>query len=333
MIHDQYSDHSFKVFASKIRGYGPEARETIKTAAIDYDEPETLPDSSFAWPEMRKFAIHNKEQAALSIIYANGENVPSHVDDNLSKVAEIYDINLGEQEKTADTTPTTSDDVTDYLLPEQKFGRISSKELVKEASEFFSKNYRQMDLETRTKAASYLVKKAKEFEARISPTFLKHAGLTKSSPKIMGEWLEVRANLSPEGAVRDGFDKLASFVTEPENMKFGSRKDMIKLADTIFELDKKAELTGKYDRTLPDPLLTVFNTSKVAALDTIRLGGKNVSRDDLLAIDPETYGDVLGADIIPEISEGGTLKTAELFSVLETLPADLQSLLVTTIGV
>lgn len=331
MIQDQYSDLSFQVFATKVSDCGPEARELIKTASIDYDEPATLPDSSFAWPEMRKFAIHNKEQAALSLIYAGGESLPKHVGENLAKVAEIYDINLGTQEKVAGEVAVS--DPEDYMLPDQKFGRISSKGQVKEASEFFSKNYKAMDLETRTKSATYIVKKSREFEAKISPTFYKHAGLTKADPKIMTEWLEVRTNMAPEGPIREGFSKLASFVSDPENMKFGTRKDMIKMADTIFELDKKAEFITKYDKTLPDPLLTVFNTSKLAAIDTIRLGGKNVSRDDLLAVDPETYGDVLGADIIPEISDGGILKSAELFSVLETLPADLQSLLVNTIGI
>lgn len=328
MIHDQYSDKSFRVFAQKIREFGPEARELLKNAEFDPEEAEALPSHAFAWPEMRKYAIHKREHAVLSRIYAHGENIPEHVSDNLEKAAELYGVELSPMEKIAEEPV---EDINDYMIPQQKFGKITSKGQVKEAANFFSNNYKKMDLETRAHAAATLVKKARQFDCKISPTFYKHAGLTLTNPKVLGEWLEVRSNLTKDDTIRSGFTKMAEHVQDPQKFKIGTRQDLIKLADTISVLDEKAGLPAKYDITLPDPLLTVFNTSKFAE-ETINLANKDVPVSKLFALDPETYGDVLGADIVPEISKDGELIEENLLDVLKTLPADLQSLLVSSLG-
>jgi len=331
MIQDQFSDKSFRVFSRKLREFGPEARDLIKTASIDYDDVDQLPGSAFAWEERRKFPIHTPEHAALSIVYAHGESVPSYVSENLQKVAELYDIELPALEKQAEEI---AENIDDYLIPHRKFGKITEKSHVKQACQFFSDNYKKMDLETRANAAATLTKKASFFDCRISPTFYKHAGLTKTNRKILGEWLEVRSNLTHEkhASISKSFTKLAEYVQDRKVFSTASRKDLIKLADTIAILDEKSGLIPKYDLTLPDPLLTVFNTTKVAEA-TVSLAGKNVEVNALMNVDPQTYGDILGADIVDEISQDGQLKQAELMDVLRTLPSDLQSLLVSSLGV
>jgi len=328
MVHDQYSDKSFRVFATKIHEFGPEARDMLKTAEVDPAEGEKLPSHAFAWPEMRKYAMHTKEHTVLSSIYAHGEQVPDHVTANLEKAAELYGIELPAIEKVAEETP---EDIQDYLVPQKKIGKIEDRGMVKEAADFFSNNYKKMNLETRAHAAATIVKKAREYDCKISPTFYKHAGLTLTNPKVLGEWLEVRSNLSKDETVKSGFSKLAEHVQDPNEFKYGSRQDLIKLADTIAILDRKANLVPKYDLTLPDPLLTVFNTSKFAE-ETITLANKSVPVSKLYEIDPQTYGDILGEDIVPEISKDGELQEENLADVLKTLPADLQSLLVSTLG-
>ena len=137
--------------------------------------------------------------------------------------------------------------------------------------------------------------------------------------------------MAKTASVKEGFTKLANHVQDPKAFRFASRTDMLKIADTISTLDEKEGLERKYDVTLPDPLLTVFNTSKVAE-ESISLGGKNISINSLMSLDPQTYGDVLGEDIIPEITKEGSLEEDSVLDVLKTLPADLQSLFVQSTG-
>jgi len=328
MIQDQYSDRSFRVFAAKVREFNPGVRDLIKEAEVNLDEYAGLPETAFAWPEMRKLAIHTPEHTTLSMIYAHDENLPEHVKNNLEKAAALYDIELPTIEKVASVVEHGPDD---YLIPEKKFGLIGGPGQVKEASRFFSDNYKKMDVDTRTNAAATIVKKAREYDVKVSPSLYKHAGYTECNPRVLGEWLEVRGNLTKDPAIKAGFDKLAEHVMSP-NMRSATREDMVKVAGVISILDTKAALEKKYDITLPDPVLTVFNTTKVAG-ESVTLANKQVPVSKLMQIEAETYGDILGDDIIPEISEkNGSLKQTELLDVLSTLPADLQTTLVSTLG-
>lgn len=325
-LQDQSTDKSLRVLASKLRDFPAETREMLKTAEINYDEIEALPDSAFACPHSRRFPIHNADQTLLSQVYASGEKLPQHIVANLEKAAELYDVKINVLEKTA----SEEIDPSYYLLPEQKFGLMTSPTLVKEACEFFQNNYKKMDLNTRAQAACSLVKQAHAQKVKIPLPIYKYAGLTESNPRHISEWLEVRSGMASEPTIKNSFAKLASFVKSPD-FKVATRQDLMKLATTVAALDEKASLVKKYDLTLPDPMATVFNTTKIASA-SIPLAGKQVSITKLAAIDAQRYGDILGKDIVPEISDKhGNIKEAELLDVLRSLPVDLQTALVTTL--
>jgi hypothetical protein len=331
MIHDQFTDKGLRVLAAKIRSFGPEMREMLKTAEIDYDDQEALPASSFAWPEERRFAIHTPEHAALSSVYAHGEDLPAHVRAHIEKAAELHEVPHSQIEKVAETH-VDADDFSSYLIPQRRFGKIENSGHVKEAEELFSNNYKKLDLITRANAAATLVKHARLHQVKIKPALYKHAGLTQTNTRVMGEWLEVRSNLSKEASHKQAFTKLAAFVQDKNSFARASRGDLIKLAETISALDEKADLVKRYDRDLPDAMLTVFNTTKTAE-ETIKLASKDVPISKLCSFDPKDYGDALGEDIVEEISDkSGNIKEAELMDILKTLPADLQTVLVRSLG-
>ena len=52
----------------------------------------------------------------------------------------------------------------------------------------------------------------------------------------------------------------------------------------------------------------------------------------LLSKDPSFYGDVLGDDIMGEISTDGELDPETLLEILDTLPLDMKSLLLEKMG-
>ena len=74
---------------------------------------------------------------------------------------------------------------------------------------------------------------------------------------------------------------------------------------------------------LPDPMMTVFNTEKLAE-ESLYFGGQNIPFSKFLQTDSDIYAQVLGDDIVDEISTDGSIDAVKLRDVLVTLPADLQ---------
>ena len=62
------------------------------------------------------------------------------------------------------------------------------------------------------------------------------------------------------------------------------------------------------------------------------LAGTAVPVEKLLSIPPETYGDILGSDIVEEISKDGEIQPDSLTEILDTLPIDMKKSLVKELG-
>ena len=80
-----------------------------------------------------------------------------------------------------------------------------------------------------------------------------------------------------------------------------------------------------------DPVHTVFNTTKIASQYT-EIQGRVVPNQKLMNIDPQSYGDILGADIVPEITTNGTVDLEKLGTIINTLPNDMKSMLLKELG-
>jgi hypothetical protein len=330
MLTDQYTDKSFRVLHSKLSSFPSEVKDLIKTAEINYTEVQELPTTSFAWPEMRKYALHTKEHAVLSKIYSTGEEIPSRVKESIDKALDLYDVKVPQEEKVASEN-TSPENIQDYLIPHMQLGKMEDASTVKEASRFFTNNFKKMNMETRVNAAVNLVKKASQHNVKVPSKIYKHAGLTCTNRKVLNEWLEARQLASKHAEASKSYEKLASYVGNKNN-DLSSRADLLKIADAIYTLDKKAELVKHYDRSLPDPVLTVFNTVKLAE-ETVSLAGKDVSVTKLMGLSKENYADALGDDIVPEITDtDGNLEQDSLVDLLKTLPADMQMSLVKNLG-
>ena len=329
MILDQYSDRSFRVLNQKIKNFSNDTASLIKTARINYQDQEELPSTAFAWPEMRKFAVHTKAHAALSRVYADGENVPDYVTSNIDRALSLYNVTVDPTEKTAEYA---RESVDDYLVPHMRLGKISDGESVKEAARFYTRNFKKMNMETRVNAALTLSKKAAEHKVKIPNNIFKHAGLTQCNRKYLTEWLEARAEAATKTpVVKTAFNKLASSMVD-KNVELPDRAGLLKLTDAIYALDKKAGLIKHYDRLLPDAVATVFNTTKLAE-ENVTLAGKSIPVSRLLSLSVDNYADALGEDIKGEIAdESGELDQSNLLAILKTLPADMQMSLVKNLG-
>ena len=119
------------------------------------------------------------------------------------------------------------------------------------------------------------------------------------------------------------------FVSYADGAEYQQRQQL--QAAAVQELDLNSGLQKYYGKSLPSPQETVFN-AKTAMGRSIDLAGKSVPLAALLKHDPNTFGDILGDDIVGEISDEGSISEGKLVEILPTLPRDMQELLARKLG-
>lgn len=304
----------------------PKIAELVKEADVLPEELDTLPNHAFAWEEKRAFPIHTPEHTAMSRLYREDHRgpVPRAVDDRLKEASDIY----GLDEKLFDKVKVAAvaDDPDDFLLPEQKRLPVKTAAQVKVAEEKLLAGYQKLSVESRALACKRLLEKAAQFNVTLNPLMHKLAGYTVTSTEKLASWLEARKEAAKEPVFKDAFQKLAD-ATKQLPVEVRNREDQIKLAQVISDLDVKAGLVRHYDRRLPDPLQTVFNTDKIAGLG-VDLNGRFVSMSRLASYPSTFYSDALGPDLVREASDGhGGIDPQKLAAIIETLPRDMKSVL------
>jgi hypothetical protein len=323
MFVDQFSD---PVMAHLVRRVAdrPKLAAAIQDFEIDPAERESLPATAFAWPEKRAFPIHSREHAMLSRAYREGvPDVPEYVDATLKEACDVYQIDdaLYARPKVAAAPP--SDD--EYLLPDIRRLRVVDADGVKVAQERLRNEGSRLSVPHRALASRRLVEKAAFHGVTVRPEIHKMAGMVVTARQPLVDWLEARREAAPVEH-KDGFDKLAR-AAKRLPIELRDREQQIKLAEAIGEMDELSGLDCHYGKRLPDPLLTVFNTEKVAG-PGVTLAGRFVPMDRVAAYPSTFYSDVLGPDIVREASDGaGQLDPYKLAAVLGTLPVDMQRML------
>lgn len=320
---DQTCDPGYAHLRTVLDKY-PKLREVSKTANIDESEFASLSRDAFAWPGERRFPLHTREHAALSLGYRKlASNVPIEVDASLEKAAEVYDLDMSVY--TAEQTEKVAE-VFQYVFPEKKRFLVKTAEDVKLAEERLRVCYPQLTVEDRLEGAQRLCKLAKDFGVSLHPSTEKLACFTITSTQRLRDWLDARSTVSRADVYREAYTKLASSLdgVAPE---FKDKDVQVKLASAIHDLDKEAGLTKYYGRKLPDPLRTVFNSEKLAE-NTLELGtGLMLDKQKLATLPLTFWQDLLGNDVAAEISsDGETVNPEALMQLLPTLPNDIKAI-------
>lgn len=317
---DQYRDPVLATLA-RIVANRPKVAAAVGGIDIDPGEGETLPDHAYAWPEKRAYPVHTRDHALLSRAYREVEHaVPAHVDKALKQACEAYDIDesLFAQEKTA-----SQDDQDDYLLPSLRRLPVVTAGQAKAAETSLLTSGGRLSPGHRMQANDRLVQKMARFgQDAPDPRTLQASGRTTTATQELVGWIEARHEAAPPGH-KEAYASLAKEVRAlpPE---FQDRPYQVRLAAQIETLDEQSGLDCHWSRRLPDPLMTVFNTTRVAGAG-VTLAGKFVPLERLANLSPETLSDVLGPDILREATDAaGQLDPGQLAEVLATLPADMQ---------
>lgn len=326
---DQYKDPVFAVLIKAVDGR-PKLAAAIGDFDVEPSEAESLPDTAFAWPEKRAYPIHSREHAILSRTYreAVGGPLPLYVDRSIKEACDIYEID--DAIFARETTKVARDDANDYLLPDAKKLRVVEASQVKTAEAKLINEGSKLTPGSRMLASARLVEKAAMLGVSVKDITRKMAGLTLTSTRELADWLEARAEAA-DLPYKAGYQKLAAEAKSlPATLR--DRNVQMKLAIALEELDEIAGLDRHWGRKLPDPMATVFNTTKVAG-SGVMLAGRFVPMERMAAYPTSFYSDVLGDDIVREASDvGGGLDLHKLAAVLGTLPVDMQRVLIKQMG-
>lgn len=332
---DQLNDQKHQLLP-EIAEDRPDLVPLYKTASIT--DAKALPKTAFADPAGKKFPIHTEEHAVLSKLYAEKQasTVPDNVSGAIDKVLELHghdpeELTFPETEKQASSSSTSQ-----YLLPQYQRLCVRSSEDVKPAVNSLMSQKNRLKTATVVEGSTNAVKYASEFgldEDSLPSEVYKYAGLTTCDAGKLMDWLEARATACTKLAHRQMFDKLAHTVRHnfPPEGVIDDREELVKMASSIEEADKEAGLTNLYGRKLLDPVKTVFNMDKVAS-ESVDLGGKKVQLSKLLSIPDDVYEEILGEGVI-ESAQGasGNIEADQFKALIETLPADLKTLLANTL--
>jgi hypothetical protein len=302
----------------------PKLAAAIANVDVRRDELSDLPDHAFAWPEKRAYPIHSAEHALLSMVYREDvDAVPAYVDRALKEACDVYGVNTALLTRPKIAAVQEPDYV--FLLPQHRRLRVTEPAHVKVAEEKLRTEGSSLGVVSRTLAASRLVEKAAFFGVKLRPETQSIAGNVVTDTRTMTNWLEARREAAPI-EYKDSYQKLA-FAAKRLPAEFRDRAQQIKLAEALHELDEQAGLTRHYGRRLPDPMQTVFNTTKVASAG-VTLAGQFMPLERLASFDQTFFSDALGPDFVREASDAsGRMDPVRLAAVLETLPADMQRVL------
>lgn len=325
-IVDQYNGDPVYAHLHVLTRNFPLAREMLKTASFETTKHavEDLPSTAFAWEDERRFPIHTREDALASIFYRSklGSTVPAHVDTKLATAQEIYklDISMFSAMKTA------SENI-EYALPEEKRLPLMGAAQIKVAEEVLHRDGHYLSLEKRADAYSRLYQAAKRCSVTLTPISMKFAGATISNTSTLRDWLEARSGVAPTEVQKEAYTKLADATRKmPEFI--ASRKDLVKVAATIAQIDKQAGIDKHYGRKLPDPLLTVFNTEKVAE-EMADVAGLPVPVSTLMSLPPQLWDQIDAAEIGAVAQSGDPIQFQQVFA---TLPLDAKMVLREQLG-
>lgn len=328
MVYDQFSDTSFKPVINLIT-QNPEFRKLTKHASLDIEENAQVPDTAFAWPERRLFRIDTRDNAVLSKLFIEKQAsaVPTEVKTRCDNALRIYGLDPAKiKPRTVKTAALTR-----YVFPTERAVPVKDAVSFKEASTMLSQQLRRMDPKTRAYVAIRLVKTGTDLGAEPPAWALQYSGITMCNIPRLIENIEARAAATANPLFKYAFDRIAEALSAFGLSYYDDHSELTKLAEQLAQLDELAGLTSYYQRALPDPIVSVFNTTKVSEM-LVTLAGVPVPIEKLLSVPTDVYAAIFGDDIVTEITTNGELDPDKIAAVLPTMPADLLRVFLKQLG-
>lgn len=313
-MHDLYNDtaHAYiRFLANKYPGVQP----LLKVAEFE-DSREEIPKTAFAWPGRGLFPVHTPAHAVVSALYAHEQGAPAFVQEKIAEALAAYgvpdEVFAREVEKVASSETLFEDGTYPVGSPDEVLH--AQARLLSQAD--------RLPLDQRVEVFHKLAMAATSVGVDLHPISQAWGLAAYSNPQKVMEGLEARAQLAKTAEIKQTYRELADSLQE-KPLQLRDYDTRVKLASTLMDLDKVAEITSHYDRRIPDPLCTVFNTHVKLGAQVVNLGTDAYDLSSLVALPTSFYADTLGPEILSEIAPGGQINPEAVEAILPTLPADM----------
>lgn len=261
------------------------------------DKKESLPE------EVVKIAGQNLTCAAKKY----GLNVPENLTDYQSDVFVDNSIDLRSIDETKFIVKSASTETGDrYALPSKEKYPLNTDLQIKKASAYFEKNHKKMDMNDALEFALHVNEAAKDHEVAIDNTVIqKYAELDFSNfNKDLYDHIQVRKSYLKDSET-DCVELYDDLLRKSDDL------GVTKTAQVMYEIDKKAELTGTYDHGIDNP---IFASAGSKDDNGMEIDGILIKESALDSIPSGDLTSIVGNDVIDE------LRGDDRLHVLASLP-------------
>lgn len=289
------------------------------------EEADKLGAEAFADPTRREFPIFNEKVAGASALYAAFQEIEPHVSERIKEACDLFNIEVEvPQEKVAGAAP----DADDFLFPEHRKVQVSDAAQVKTAEILLRERRDDFDVMTRTYAYRRLQEKAATYGIALDEDSVPFCAEARCDVSSLCNSIHRRRRFVFDPQEKQAYIHLEHALREMKVAHIDDPAEKDKLAQLLFEMDTRSEITNRYNRPgdlgFPDPILAVFNTEKTAN-DFIDMAGREVSLDQIAGLDPESVVDIVGSEFMEDImGPDGRVDPREMAQTLSILPSDMQ---------
>jgi hypothetical protein len=290
------------------------------------DEQSKLPEKDVAlimWSpkvgQIKKYAMTSPELVELNLAYLSSkkDDLPDEIykvaGANLAAAAHNHNIaipdNLSEfsgsshyVDNSVDIrnidvskliTDSSSTDVEHYALSSSDKYPLDTAQQVKKASAYFERNSKKMDPFTALEFGQNVIQRADSLDVPIENTeVIKYASVDfECFNKELYDNINVRKSYLKD-------NETESHELYNNLLRKSDELGVPKTAELLYEIDKKAELTGNYGKTIEDPVFAV--AGKVGS-DGIEVDGVYVRSSQLDSIPSGDLTPIVGNDAIDEL--------------------------------
>jgi len=254
----------------------------VKQANLDQiTSPRTRPDTVYADPVRKQYPCDSAASTWLSVLYYQEKRAEFHPKDRvhierlLTQYVDYWGIKAAceaVRSRWADLHKNAEAQLPDtefaYVFVDEqgrkdRHLRMKTAAEVKAAAEYVLEHRDKFPFTIRHTMSKKILEKAARLGAAISSEreFLeKQAGMGVCDPTEVVRMIEDRARRVKNDTVRTEFFKIAKFVKDTPR-KALQPEALVKLADTIDQLDRRLNFVGMYQEGLPRPEEVIFKAT------------------------------------------------------------------------
>jgi hypothetical protein len=167
---------------------------------------------------------------------------------------------------------------------------IETKDQLSKTASYFDKYLVRFHPKERVKIAATLEKRAQELGVYLDNGWVKNYSRAVSEDPVLSpdfqKNLEMRKHacngikFSDEISASDCIDRISELTKTAPSYKIEKLLDntktaaLYKIVDIIFDFDKRANLEYQWDKTIVDPVMTVFGSMNNPEYDAIKIAGE-----------------------------------------------------------